>query len=67
MFLIYILSGIVVLNIITIFLIKNKFLTQFISNTSLLILFLIIPKALVEYGVMDKNVIDELYGKMLPK
>jgi len=53
--LVYILSAIIFFNLFTIYIVKNKFLIQFSLITSIIILFILIPQYLIQYGIIDKS------------
>ena len=58
--LVYILLGVVGINLFTIFIVKKKFLIQFFLITSFLVLLLLVPQYLVQYGYIDKTFFDML-------
>jgi len=60
MFLIYLFSGIVVLNLFIIFIVKNKYLSQFIFITSFLLIALLTPKYLVEYDIISEDPFEKI-------
>ena len=59
--LVYIVLSIIGANIFSFFIFKNRILNQFVLITSIILVFLLSPKYLYEYGVTDTNVLDTFF------